>query len=251
LKKSVARRASRVVSTTVLVADQLNELYAEFFPTVHPQHDDAGPAPPRADLAGLHRGDRNVKGAEDRRARPLTYVPKPAVAGPRSHEGANSTRRGHRELAADWDNLRTPETYLGDGRSQGFASPGGATFERSTYELPQHLHLNHWALAGEWTIGQEKILLDQAGGSIAYRFHARDAHLVLSPGASGPIPFRVLVDGEAPGPSHGVDVDETGKGTVRDGRLYQLLRAHGTVHERTLEIVFQEAGAEAYALTFG
>jgi hypothetical protein len=92
---------------------------------------------------------------------------------------------------------------------------------------------------------------EQAGGSIAYRFHARDAHLVLAPGAREPIPFRVLVDGEAPGPSHGVDVDEDGNGLLRDGRLYQLVREQDGVRERTLEITFLEPGAEAYVFTFG
>ena len=99
--------------------------------------------------------------------------------------------------------------------------------------------------------GARSVVLDQAGGSIAYRFHARDAHLVLSPGAREPIPFRVLLDGEAPGPSHGVDVDEDGNGVLRDGRLYQLVRQHDAVRERTLEITFLEPGAEAYAFTFG
>jgi hypothetical protein len=94
-------------------------------------------------------------------------------------------------------------------------------------------------------------VLDRAGGSIAYRFHARDAHLVLSPGARAPIPFRVLLDGEAPGPSGGVDVDEDGNGVLRDGRMYQLVRQHDTVRERTLEITFLEPGAEAYSFTFG
>src|SRR5918992_1937162 len=105
------------------------------------------------------------------------------------------------EAGADWDNLRTPETYLGYGRSERFASPDGAAFdERRAYELPESLRFDHWALAGEWTIGREKVLLEQAGGSIAFRFQARDAHLVLSPGAREPIAFRVLLDGEAPGP---------------------------------------------------
>ena len=139
------------------------------------------------------------------------------------------------EAEADWDHLRTPETYLGYGRGEHFASPGGAAFdERHAYELPERLRLNHWALAGEWTIGREHVVLEQAGGSIAYRFHARDAHLVLSPEAREPIPFRVLLDGEAPGPSHGVDVDEDGNGVLRDGRLYQLVREHDAVRERTL-----------------
>jgi thiol-disulfide isomerase/thioredoxin len=156
------------------------------------------------------------------------------------------------EAEADWDNLRTSETYLGYERSEYFASQDGDAFdERRAYELPERLHLNHWALAGEWTIRRENVVLDQADGSIAYRFHARDAHLVLSPGAREPIPFRVLLDGEAPGPSHGLDVDEDGNGLLRDGRLYQLVREHGTVSERTLEITFLAPGAEAYVFTFG
>jgi len=156
------------------------------------------------------------------------------------------------EKEADWDHLRTSETYLGYERSEHLASPHGAAFDqRRAYELPERLPFNHWALAGEWTIGREHVVLNRAGGSIAYRFHARDAHLVLSPGARGPIPFRVLLDGQAPGPSHGVDVDEHGTGVLRDGRLYQLVREHDAVGERTLQITFLEPGAEAYVFTFG
>jgi thiol-disulfide isomerase/thioredoxin len=156
------------------------------------------------------------------------------------------------EAEADWDQLRAPETYLGYERSESFATPVAAAFdERRAYELPDRLRQDHWALAGEWTIGPENVVLEQAGGSIAYRFHARDAHLVLSPGTRGPIPFSVLLDGQAPGPSHGVDVDEDGNGVLRDGRLYQLLRQHDTVRERTLQITFHEPGAEAYVFTFG
>jgi thiol-disulfide isomerase/thioredoxin len=156
------------------------------------------------------------------------------------------------EAEADWDHLRTPETYLGYGRSEHLASPNGAAFdEPRAYQLPDRLHVNSWALAGEWTIGHENVVLDQAGGSIAYRFHARDAHLVLSSAARDPIPFRVLLDGEAPGPSHGVDVDQDGNGMLRDGRLYQLVRQHDAVRERTLQITFLQPGAEAYVFTFG
>jgi thiol-disulfide isomerase/thioredoxin len=142
------------------------------------------------------------------------------------------------EAEADWDHLRTPETYLGYGRGDRPASRDG-------------LGLNQWALAGEWTTSPENVVLDHASGSIAYRFHARDAHLVLSPGTREPIPFRVLLDGEAPGPSHGVDVDEDGNGSLQEGRLYQLVREHDAVRERTLEITFLEPGAEAYVFTFG
>ena len=156
------------------------------------------------------------------------------------------------EAEADWEHLGTPETYLGYGRGDQFASPDDATFdERRAYELPEHLHLNHWALAGEWTIGRERVVLDKARGTLAYRFRARDAHLVLSRGTREPIPFRVLLDGQAPGPSRGVDVDDDRNGVLADGRLYQLVRAHDTVRARTLEIRFREPGAEAYVFTFG
>jgi len=156
------------------------------------------------------------------------------------------------EAEADWDQLSSPETYLGYGRSERFVSTDGAAFdERRAYERPEGLPSNHWSLAGEWTIGRENVALDQAGGSIAYRFHARDAHLVLSTGAREPIPFRVRLDGEAPGQSNGVDVDADGNGLLRDGRLYQLVREHDVVRERTLEITFLEPGAEAYVFTFG
>ena len=74
---------------------------------------------------------------------------------------------------------------------------------------------------------------------------------MLSPGAREPIPFRVLLDGEAPGRSHGMDVDEEGNGLLDDGRLYQLVRQDDTVRERTLEITFGKPAAEAYVFTFG
>jgi thiol-disulfide isomerase/thioredoxin len=156
------------------------------------------------------------------------------------------------EAKADRDHLRTPETYLGYWRSTAFASPGRHAFdEPHAYEIPEQLRLNHWALAGHWTIAAENIVLDQAGGSIAFRFHARDAHLVLCRGAHDPILFRVLLDGKPPDISHGVDVDEDGTGVLQSCRLYQLVRAHDTVRERTLEITFLDPGAEAYAFTFG
>jgi hypothetical protein len=142
------------------------------------------------------------------------------------------------EAEADWDNLRSPETYLGRARSERMTSRG-------------RLRLNQRALAGEWTIGAENVVLDQAGGSITYRFHARDAHLVLSPGTRKRIPFRVLIDGAAPRASHGVDVDQNGNGLLEDGRLYQLVRQHDQVPERTLEIAFLAPGVEAYVFTFG
>jgi thiol-disulfide isomerase/thioredoxin len=155
------------------------------------------------------------------------------------------------EAQADWANLETPETYLGYEQAQNFASPGGPA-SAGAYEIPERLELNQWALAGDWTIRSGASVLDRAGGSIAFRFHARDVHLVMGPPQRGTsVRFRVTVDGEAPGTAHGLDVDEAGEGAVTQQRLYQLIRTRGSIADRTFEISFLEPGVEAYAFTFG
>jgi thiol-disulfide isomerase/thioredoxin len=154
------------------------------------------------------------------------------------------------EAAADWDHLGTPETYLGYARSERFAD--AAVFdEPTTYELPEGLRLNEWGIEGEWMVGREGIVVEGAGARIALRFHARDAHLVMTRPTAEPIPFRVHLDGQAPGPSHGADVDEEGLGVLQDGRLYQLVRQHGEIRDRTLTLTFPLPGAAAYVFTFG
>jgi thiol-disulfide isomerase/thioredoxin len=156
------------------------------------------------------------------------------------------------EAEADWEQLRSPETYLGRWRTEGFASSsGGADGEPHRHLAPERLRLNQWAPAGVWAIEAERAVLTEAGGRIAFRFHARDVHLVLARAAGAPIPFRVLLDGRPPGRACGVDVDEDGNGVLDDGRMYQLVRQRDRMEERTVEITFGEAGAEAYAFTFG
>jgi thiol-disulfide isomerase/thioredoxin len=156
------------------------------------------------------------------------------------------------EAEADWAHLRSPETYLGYGRGASLSSPDGVSRNESrVYKRPRRLWSNRWALTGRWTVGPEHVMLDAPGGSVAYRFHARDAHLVLSGGEHDPIRFRVSLDGQAPGPSSGLDVDTDGNGVLRDGRVYQLIRQTQGVRQRTVEITFLDAGAKAYCFTFG
>lgn len=157
------------------------------------------------------------------------------------------------EVAADWDNLRSPENYVGYDRTQNFASPGGAVYaEQRAYTVPARLHLNEWALAGEWTMRGQATALNSAPGSIAYRFHARDLHLVMGPATRGrSVRFRVRLDGRAPGAAHGLDVDALGNGTLNEQRLYQLIRQPPPIADRLFEIEFMDAGAEAFAFTFG
>jgi len=153
------------------------------------------------------------------------------------------------EAQADWANLMSPESYLGYEQGRNFGSPGGAGFDEArTYAAPDSLMLNRWALLGNWTIASGASVLNEAGGRILFRFHARDVNLVLR---GDSVPFRVLVDGQPPGDGHGGDVDEQGRGAVREPRLYQLVRQSGAIVDRTFEISFGAAGVEAYVFTFG
>jgi thiol-disulfide isomerase/thioredoxin len=155
--------------------------------------------------------------------------------------------------AADWNDLKSPENYLGYTRSEGFASPGGAVSGRpGLYAAPASLGLNHWALAGNWTITNQATRLDLPNGRIVYRFHARDVHLVMGPATHGNrVRFRVLIDGKPPGIAHGTDVDAQGNGIVTMQRMYQLIRQPLPIDDRTFEIEFLDAGVEAFVFTFG
>ena len=175
-----------------------------------------------------------------------------AGSGGTGHDLVSVDARGV-EAAADWASLRSPENYTGYERTENFASPGGARpGERHLYTGPAELRRNNWALSGDWTMGEQATALNAVGGQIAYRFHARDLHLVMGLAAEGTsVRFRVLLDGQPPDAAHGTDVDGQGHGTVTEQRLYQLIRQPGPVADRTFEITFLDPGVEVYAFTFG
>lgn len=155
------------------------------------------------------------------------------------------------EAAADMNNVRSPETYVGYDRAENFISPGGAVQDSRHVYAATTPRLNEWALSGDWTIRKEDAVLNEPGGSIVYRFHARDLHLVLGPAPDGkPVRFQVTIDGAAPGSNHGAD-DAAGQGAVTGQRLYQLIRQSGRIVDRTFEIRFLDPGVQAYAFTFG
>jgi thiol-disulfide isomerase/thioredoxin len=164
-----------------------------------------------------------------------------------------SVNAGGLEAAADWSSLRSPENYVGYERTRGFASPEGAASDKPrTYELPARLRLNDWALSGDWTVKKEAVALNKANGRIAYRFHARDLHLVMGPAVPGTtVRFRVLIDGQPPATAHGSDVDEQGNGIATQQRLYQLIRQPNPIADRQFEILFLDPNVEAFAFTFG
>ncbi|WDZ81149.1 cytochrome c biogenesis protein DipZ (plasmid) [Ensifer adhaerens] len=156
------------------------------------------------------------------------------------------------EAAPDLSRLGSSETYVGYERAANFVSPEGVSADsakRYTIDSPR---LNEWGLTGNWTVGAQQARVNEAGGGITYRFRARDLHLVLGPGAGGkPIRFQVTVDGAPPAADRGSDIDASGRGTVTETRLYQLVRQSGAARERTFEIRFLEPGAEAFVFTFG
>ena len=145
------------------------------------------------------------------------------------------------EAAPDWASLRTPETYLGPERA-----------ENRVYTAPARLRLNQWTASGRWTPIRQGLVSSKPNGRIAYRFHARDVHLVMGPAAPGPaVRFRVLLDGKPPAAARGADIDEQGYGTVTEQRLYQLLRQPKPIVDRTFEIEFLDPAIEAFVFTFG
>jgi hypothetical protein len=157
------------------------------------------------------------------------------------------------EAAADWASLGSPEAYLGYERAVGFASPGDVVpDEGHVYSAPAKLRRNQWALLGGWQVGPVSVLLNEPGGSISYRFHARDLHLVMGPTrGSPPARFKVRLDGQPPARAHGVDIDENGDGTANYQRMYQLIRQPPPIDDRLFEIEFLDASVEAFVFTFG
>lgn len=157
------------------------------------------------------------------------------------------------EVAADWANLRSEENYLGYERTQNFTSAAGIGANKlRVYGASKELKINHWTLTGGWVAEKDAVRLNAAAGSITYRFHARDLHLVMGPELRGtPIRFRIQIDGQAPGPAHGSDVDERGEGVVDSPRMYHLIRQSGTITDRTFQVEFLSPGLKAYSFTFG
>jgi cytochrome c biogenesis protein CcdA/thiol-disulfide isomerase/thioredoxin len=157
------------------------------------------------------------------------------------------------EAAPASEKARSPETYIGYVRAEHFASAEPLSQDaRKVYTPRERLSLNQWALGGNWKVGEESAVLQAASGTVVFRFHARDLHLVLGPAKDGkPVRFKVTLDGTAPGEDHGSDTDANGMGTVQGHRLYQLIRQKGAVEDRTFEIEFLDPGVQAFAFTFG
>jgi thiol-disulfide isomerase/thioredoxin len=204
------------------------------------------------DAQGRIRHHHFGEGDYERSERIIQRLLGEAGRGGIGHELVSVDARGA-EAPADWSSLKSPESYLGYERTENFASPGGAVLaKRRVYAASARLPLNHWALSGDWTVGEQATVLNAANGRIVYRFHARDLHLVMGPAVRGTsVRFRVLLDGGRPGAARGIDVDDQGNGTIVDPRLYQLIRQPKPIADRRFEIEFLDPGVEAFAFTFG
>ncbi|MGQ0661900.1 cytochrome c biogenesis protein DipZ [Sphingosinicella sp.] len=165
------------------------------------------------------------------------------TAGPVRAQGVN--------MGAARDTLRSPETYIGFARAEHFVSPGGQVRDRQSTYLAGRMALNDWSLVGDWIVRAEHAEATARGGRIAFRFHARDLHLVMGSLNGMRVRYRIRIDGQTPGPDAGMDANAAGEGAVTGERLYQLIRQRGAVRERTFEIEFLDPGVRAFAFTFG
>ena len=206
------------------------------------------------DAQGRIRHHQFGEGGYERTERVIQQLLAEAGAGAGAGDGTLVAAEAQgAEIAADWERLKSPETYIGRARAERFASRGGSLAGKpALHAFPERFRLNDWALSGDWTRQSEFAVLNAPGGRIAYRFHARDLHLVMGPATRGTtVRFRVLIDGQPPRGDHGIDTDEQGIGSVTGQRLYQLVRQKGAVADRQFEIEFLDPGVEAYVFTFG
>jgi thiol-disulfide isomerase/thioredoxin len=203
------------------------------------------------DAHGRIRYHHFGEGAYERSERAIQQLL--AEAGHTDAGGPLATVEGRGAEAAAAADLDSPETYVGYGRAERFVAPGGARRDQPhRYATPARLGLNEWALEGDWTLREQAAAAGKPEGRIAYRFHARDVQLIMGPAERGAsVRFRVLIDGQRPGPAHGLDVDSQGNGTVAFPRTYQLIRQPGPIVDRTFEIEFLDPGVEAFDFTFG
>jgi thiol-disulfide isomerase/thioredoxin len=204
-----------------------------------------------ADAQGRIRYHHFGEGEYEQTERVLQQLLAETGAAPVGRDLVSVDARGS-EVAADWSNLRSEETYVGSEKAVNFASAGGGPGGPRVYTIASRLALNHWGLAGEWTVGAETVVAEKPKARIVYRFHARDVNLVMGPGRGGkPVRFRISIDGHPPGAAHGSDADDEGTGSVSEPRLYQLIRQPKPIADRDFEIEFLDAGAEAFVFTFG
>jgi Thioredoxin like C-terminal domain len=216
-------------------------------------HNEYWPAHYFIDVHGNLRHEHFGEGEYDQSERWIQELLKERAGEQPLPEGIVCVHAQGAEAAPDMGEVQSPETYIGYERAQHFASPGGFSRDAAKeYSLPTQFALNEWGLSGKWIDQGQTAILASSRGKIAFRFHARDLHLVLGPTANGkPVRFPVTIDGQIPGENHGADTDEQGNGVVTEHRLYQLIRQKDPIKDQLFEIEFLSPGVQAFAFTFG
>jgi cytochrome c biogenesis protein CcdA/thiol-disulfide isomerase/thioredoxin len=144
--------------------------------------------------------------------------------------------------------LRTPETYLGSARAEGFVNgplrPGAREFAGPR---PESLTLNQFAYDGPWRIASSSAR-SLGDASVSLRFQARRVFLVAG-SPSRERELELTLDGARLSERAGGADVRGGVATIGEQRLYRLveLKAAG---RHTLELRF-EPGISGYAFTFG
>jgi thiol-disulfide isomerase/thioredoxin len=242
---NVERAVKRFGMTYPIALDSNHEIWNAF-------HNQYWPAEYFIDAKGKVRHEHFGEGNYDQSERWIQELLKDANAKPMPETIVSVHAQGA-EAPADLNDVRSPETMIGYTLAQRFGSPGGIKRETDRlYSIPDNLRPNEWGLEGKWDDHEQDAVLKSPTGKIAFRFYARDLHLVLGPSADAkPIRFRVTIDGQAPGENHGEDIDAQGNGVVTDHRLYQLVRQQGPVKEHVFVIEFLDPGVQAFSFTFG
>lgn len=137
----------------------------------------------------------------------------------------------------------TPETYLGYGRMQSFATPDNINQETPVlFNYPSSLALNYWALSGTWIIFRDNIEATTAGSSIKLHFNAAKVYAVMG-APTKPIDVTVTVTLEG-------KVLSTKKMHINHTQLYTLVELKD-VQVGTVEIRTEQPGLEMFTFTFG
>lgn len=141
---------------------------------------------------------------------------------------------------------KTPETYLGYGRIQNFASPENIKQDAlATYTSPTNLDANKVAYTGNWNI-MEEYANPQKGAKLLLNFDSKEVFLVMRT-KGAPAKVKVYLDDKMQ--DFGED-NVNGVVTVDNDQLYKLINLPAP-GRHILRLEFEDNNAQIFAFTFG
>ncbi len=142
---------------------------------------------------------------------------------------------------------RSPEAYFGSLRNEYLANGTPGRQGEQKFSLPRTFMRDALYLGGAWVINPE-FAEAVSDASIVYKYNAKEVYIVAD--ADMPIEVEVLQDGKPVGTTAGADVNVSGIVTMKESRLYKLIRNMES-GEHTLELKVRGTGVRFYAFTFG